>query len=379
LYAPVAILATADFDSAVWTNKQHLAVGLAEHLPVVYVESLGLRKPGLNKEDARRILRRLGSGRAISKPIRTRPDQLSVLSPKVIPVHSNYAIRMLNQRLIDRTIKPALDSFGIDTLWSFSPITYGLERIATRFVYHSVDLLHTQPGLPHRAIEEAERRVLQKADYVIASSSTIATHIRALGRDDVLLWENVAQTQLFSVPRTGVRLPRAIFAGNLTPLKIDLRVLQAVADAGISLMIAGPISIDGTSSDTHLRTLLRNRNVTYLGNLELPELAHEIRHSSVGLIPYAINELTQGIFPMKTYEYLAAGIPVVSTPLESLTVRPILGLTLASGKDFVETVRERITDFSDDEAKRRSLEASGHSWTNRIQDALDIITRYPDG
>lgn len=59
-------------------------------------------------------------------------------------------------------------------------------------------------------------------------------------------------------------------------------------------------------------------NIHLLGHRDHRDLPAALRGADVGLIPYAINELTSSIFPMKVYEYLAAGLPVIATPLPSL-------------------------------------------------------------
>ncbi len=55
-----------------------------------------------------------------------------------------------------------------------------------------------------------------------------------------------------------------------------------------------------------------------LGTRAYDELPAVLRGADAALIPYALNELTASIFPMKVYEYLAAGLPVVATPLPAL-------------------------------------------------------------
>ncbi|EFC2759870.1 glycosyltransferase family 1 protein, partial [Escherichia coli] len=59
----IIILSTADWDNPFWTNKQHVALDLAKKgYNIFYIDSLGLRKPGLNKKDFKRIFNRLVKG-----------------------------------------------------------------------------------------------------------------------------------------------------------------------------------------------------------------------------------------------------------------------------------------------------------------------------
>jgi len=365
------VLSTADFDSEVWTNKQHLSLGLANRgARVIYIESLGLRQPQFSGSDLRRLVSKLFA-KAHPGEAAERPSNLEVVAPRVIPLHRHRFIRWINRAIMDGTIKRRLPSSYI--LWTFSPLTYGLETRAQAVIYHSVDLLHTLPRLPARVLQDAESRLLGRADEVIASSKGVASHLRALGRDGVLLWENVADTELFAGAITE-RGYQAIFAGNLTPSKVDVELLQELVEAGIPLVLAGPKGIDGTG-DAQFDGLLLDSRVTYLGNLSLSELARQVGMSKVGLIPYRLNGYTGGVFPMKVFEYLSAGLSVVSTELPSLIGSEIPGLELATRITFVDEVRKALDGFDDREALNRQEFAMSRSWRERVDQAVNLLDR----
>lgn len=362
----VVILSTADFASAVWTNKQHLARELARRVPVTYIETFGTRHPTFRVADLRRIVRRLRSDRSVEASSPT-TSGVDVVRPKVIPFHGSAALRMLNKYLVKHL---PVETDGA-VLWTFSPITYGLEDRFARTVYHSVDLLHTQHSSPEVCLA-AEAVLLKKADCVIASSLGVLKHLRNMGRDDVLLWENVADTALYeSADET--RQSRAVFAGNLTPSKVDFGLLRSLAAAGVQVSLAGPTSIDGTSAQQEMDDLLALPGIDYVGSLPPAELARVLASSMVGLIPYRLNEYTAGVFPMKVYEYLAAGLKVVSTALPSLQQTASDDLVLAEGASFVKAVQTGLGSWSEQAVTRRRALARGHSWQARGDQAMTLI------
>lgn len=374
----VVILSTADFDSAVWTNKQHLAVGLSADHDVTYIESLGLRQPKLSVSDFRRIankIKRMVSPRRghTEEPSRVRPEGLRVVSPLIIPLHKYGVIRYINKRLLNYQV----DKLGIDaknaTLWTFSPLTYGIESKFAQVVYHSVDLLHTLPRVPADALQNGESQLFDSADYVIASSKGVKDYLESRGASEVLLWENVAHVEVFVAATGKLRHDRAVFAGNLTPSKIDLECLQSVLDTGIDLVIAGPIDIDGAGSSREIAELLDHPNVTYFGNISLSELAAVLATSKVGLIPYAINDYTRGVFPMKVYEYLASGLSIASTALPSLEEQSLRSIVVAEPAKFGEVTRNLMSTLNNARISENILIAQDHSWTSRIRQASELI------
>jgi hypothetical protein len=280
----------------------------------------------------------------------------------------------LNRVLIALFLQPKLPRPADSVVyWTFSPLNYGLDRYFGRVVYHSVDLLHTVPGIPASTLLAAEQLLVRSADAVVASSNGVKEHLESLGAGNVLLWENVASVELFA-QQVSDRTERAIFAGNLTPTKVHAELLLELAERGVQIALAGPINIDGTVLSGSLKDLLNHRAVTYLGNLELPALAKEFSKSKVGLIPYHLNEYTTGVFPMKVYEYLAAGLSVVSTPLHSLEGRQITGLHVAQADEaYVEKVLYELTEFTEKQASVRASAASDNSWTRRTEQAETVL------
>ncbi|NKJ40318.1 glycosyltransferase [Rhizobium sp. SG570] len=374
---PVVILSTADIDAPIWTNKQHIATRLVAEREVHYIESLGLRAPRLGLKDLRRIIARVLTilrkehGHPTINSTGKRCEAVDALHrhvPMVIPFHAFSLVRAFNRWMIKRRILPRLPERY--ALWSFSPLTYGLEERAAMVVYHSVDLLHTIDGIPREALLQAERQLIARADALVASSTGVADHLRAQHANP-MVWENVADIDLFQGMRAPVatRERRAIFVGNLTPSKLNFAIFEAIVSKGVRLALAGPFSIDGTKRDPALTRLLASPLVTYLGTLNQQEMAKEIGRSWVGIIPYHLNQYTTGVFPMKVYEYLAAGLPVVATELPSISDRAIPGVTLASSEGVAEAVARACAS----EYAPPPGDFSKNSWDSRLEQIRTLL------
>lgn len=377
--AVVTILSTADFDNPIWTNKQHLAAGLAKTHQVVYINSLGLRSPQLNKTDIARIGRRL-VGRfahnASDSDEALGTNSIKILSPRVLPFHGSNMARRINSFLLARFVRKHIPNHERDVLWTFSPMTYGIESQFRTCIYHSVDLLHTFAHTPSKQILDAEKILVSQADQVIASSQGVSEHLSHHTGRAALLWENVADTELYSSCLKENPKKRAFFSGNLTPSKLDFDLLFALAESGVSIAVAGPIAIDGTTPGAQVQRLLAYENVEYLGVLTPGDLAREVADSRVGIVPYLVNSHTTGIFPMKVYEYLSAGLEVICTPLSSLKAKSFPdGVSVVEKHAFVAATKVALGSYDSDAAQARSHHAMPYSWTNRILNAASLIDR----
>jgi glycosyltransferase involved in cell wall biosynthesis len=262
-------------------------------------------------------------------------------------------------------------------LWSFSPITYDLESQAAAAIYHCVDILAEFPGVDSTAVCDAEHALATADVTAIASSSGVEEHLRRQGFSKVKLWENVADTTMFAAHSNGPRESGlVVFAGNLTEHKVDFDLLTAIASSkDVRLVLAGAVA-EGGGGTGGPKELIKRSNVDYVGILPLTELASLLGRASVGLIPYQLNDYTAGVFPMKVYEYLGAGLPVVTTALPSIRHLSSTDVMVTdTAKGFVDAVERFASRPPDSQAiARRTATASEHSWEKRGTEAANLIT-----
>ncbi len=375
----------ADWEAGLWTNQQHLMSRLATGNRVLFVESLGLRRPQLAGRDLRRILRRIAAG---LRPPRTR-DGVQVLSPLVLPLHGNPAARALNARLLPALVGRSARRLGMSrpVLWAYVPQAEQLlERLDPGIViYHCVDDIAAQKGVDAASFRAAEERFAARADVVSASAPSLARRMRELS-DNVLEAPNVADTALFATaledgPVDGALAelaePRIVFCGAISATKLDLGLLAGLARLRPqwTLALVGPVGAGDPGTD--VSELSGLANVHLLGPRDHDRLPAVLRGAAAGLIPYGLNELTASVFPMKVYEYLAAGLPVVATPLPALEGLTAIGFAADAESTAIRLERELAADTPAARAER-SRAAAGHSWGARLEQiaaALDRLDR----
>ncbi|MEZ0493335.1 glycosyltransferase [Kineococcus sp. TBRC 1896] len=353
----VLVLGTADWNAPVATNQHHVTAALAAAGPVLFVEGAGTRS--LRPADAARVLRRLRARPSLAgRPV---PAGVQVVSPRIVP-HHTARTRRVNSALLHRQVRRWAQHPGPRLLWTYTPFTYGLEHVADRTVYHLVDLLHENPGVDRGRLLAAERGL--RADLAIATSPAVEEHLRLQGFTPTRCLPNVCDVALFSAAAAAGDVPRetsAVFAGTLAPHKLDGDLLLDLARVlGDRLRLVGPL----VEPADPLWRRLTAAGAQVVGPLAPAALARELASASVGLVPYRISPLTRGISPLKTYEYLAAGLPVVSTPLPA--VAPLDGAVFVRDRAaFVAQVRELVDQDDPTRPARMTQLAQGHDWDSR--------------
>ncbi|HET9102964.1 MAG TPA: glycosyltransferase [Solirubrobacteraceae bacterium] len=380
---PIVCVGFADWDAETWSNQQHLMSRLAAAgAPVLFVESLGLRRPQLGSgRDLRRILRRLLTG---IRPPRRRGN-VSVLSPLVLPLHGRPGVRALNAYLLRRQVSSAVRRLGMThpTLWAYVPQAEALLPVLgpARIVYHCVDDIASQEGIDEASFNAAEARFVPRADLVLASAPPLAERMRSLS-EHVVLMPNVADTELFSTALDPGPLdpglaelpaPRIVFVGALAARKVDFDLVAAIASArpDWSVVLVGPVGLGDPSTD--VGALEAMPNVHLLGVRRQRELPAILRGAAAGLIPYRSSRLTASIFPMKLYEFLSAGVPLVACGLPS--VRGIDGVELVDGAAEAVVALERAIGATGQRRRELSAAAAGHSWSARLAEIDAVFPR----
>ncbi len=370
----------ADWDTELWTNQHHLMWRLARENRVLFIESLGLRRPQLAGRDLARMARRLRRGLAPPREV----DGLHVLSPLVVPLHGNRLARALNRRLLAAQVRRAARRIGFSRplLWAYVPQAETLIDALdpSLIVYHCVDDISAHSQIDTASFRAAEERFAARADLVLASAPALASRMQRLS-DHVLYAPNVADTELFGAALRPGRVdeamaalprPRITFTGAIVAAKLDIPLLLGLARArpDWSFALVGPVGPGDPRTD--VSALAAEPNVHLLGLRAYAELPDVLRAADVGLIPYARNELTDSIFPMKVYEYLAAGLPVVATPLPALSGLPEVRAA-ADAEGVAQLLEQALAEDSPERRAERSRAAAAHSWDARLEEIAIAI------
>lgn len=251
-------------------------------------------------------------------------------------------------------------------------------------VYDCVDDYPEQAGPDRRRRQLAIRgdeQAASRSRLVFATTSPLRDRHRRLNPQTHLV-PNAADYPHFapaSDPRfaseevAGLARPVVGFAGNFSGSKIDFDLLEGLA-AGRpdwTLLLIGPARPELRERLARLSTL---PNVHWLGPKPYEELPRYIAAFDIGLIPYESNDYTRSCFPLKLYEYLAAGKPVVATGLPELAgMEPDVAVVAGDAASVIVAVEEARGRLGDDDRRRRMALAAGNTWERRAGRLLELV------
>ncbi len=302
-------------------------------------------------------------------------DQLSLLEPMV----ANW-----------------LDDQGIDdyVCWLYTPMALPLlQGLSPRaVVYDCMDELSAFKGAP-RQMKQREAALMQRAQLVLTGGPGLYELKRSL-HDNVLCLPSAVDARHYDAERAradgdamaradalqgAIPQPRLGFFGVIDE-RLDIGLVAALADADPAwqIVMVGPVvKIDPAS-------LPQRPNLHWLGQQSYELLPQIVAGWAVCLMPFAMNDSTRFISPTKTLEYMAAGKPVVSTPIHD--VKTMFGDIVEIADDthgFIAACRDAIAEsdleiaFRDGRMRERVAEFSWDRTARVIASAIGAVLDTP--
>jgi teichuronic acid biosynthesis glycosyltransferase TuaH len=216
-----------------------------------------------------------------------------------------------------------------------------------------------------RYVLQEEKAALARADLVLAVGPELADRWTELGAKPVVFPNGCDPGAYSALPAPGP-VPEGFpsrVAGLIGQLsdRIDIGLLESVADTGIGLLLVGPKEPGWDRADS----LLKRDNVHYVGPVPFEELPQWFARLDVGLTPYADTPFNRASFPLKTLEYLAAGLPVVSTDLPASRRLRVQTPHVHIGYFADTVVKVANTEWTPRDVEARRSVAITHSWAAR--------------
>lgn len=237
-------------------------------------------------------------------------------------------------------------------------------------------------------IAKAENRIIQRADIIFCTSEFLRDRIVKKNgiSQKVFTFENGVEFDLFAYEQNQAEglLPAGFngtvlgFIGGIKP-KLDFELIQKVARQKREwlFLFVGP---DGTNHDSDFKRLLAESNVLWIDSVQPTEVPKYMNLIDIGIMPYKPSQYNQAVFPLKLFEFLAAGKPVVGVNLPS---------TKKHAEDFVYThlddnqpnefivACEQLELYKNQESKNlfRKRVARSKNWNDVFEKMISFILK----
>ncbi len=354
------------WDDVMGTDRQ-LANALAEHVPVLWVDpGYPLRLPtadgaGWQRDRLDQVSSGLTRLRFVVPPGASRPGGREVAA-WCRAAATRRAVRQLSH-----TVRGVVLS---------SPQARFPSGVAGRRLLLVTDdwcAGAAMMGLSRTRIESVLDANLRDADEVAAVSPALGEQLgrRSQGRVVALVPNGCAAPA--SRPPTSGR-SGAVLLGQLNE-RLDLDAVEAVIRAGVPVTVIGPRTEREPTTVARLDTLLSSPGVTWLGQRPHGEVAALLDGARLGLTPYLDNAFNRSSFPLKTLEYLGAGLPVVSSDLPSTRWLSTDLIEVARGPEAFGARAARLANlpWDDGAARLRTDLAASHTWSARAESVLSLL------
>jgi glycosyltransferase involved in cell wall biosynthesis len=219
---------------------------------------------------------------------------------------------------------------------------------------------------------DAERRIARGSDVLVASAAELVQHLEQLAEREAGLVPNAFNSRVFrgdEAPPRPADLPTgrkiALYVGALWGgwLDWDLVARAARALPDVAFVFVGDHRREGRGLP---------ENCAFLGLKPQTALPGYLAHADVAFLPWTADEVTQATSPLKVYEFVAMGLPVVGPAIE--TLRAIPGVrAFTDGDDFIAAIREtaRLETSAEVRAEMAGF-AAANSWVQRVDALLDL-------
>jgi teichuronic acid biosynthesis glycosyltransferase TuaH len=367
----------------------HLANSMTAHARVLWVDP-----PISPLTRSARVARRAKGGRLLGPltPRLTRvSDRFTRLTPISLPGLTRPGIRLTTTPLVRAQVRSAVKRMRIKPT---AVVATHLGDVLGRFGADVVNVLYATDdyvagaslmGLSAGRLRRQEQTAVGRVDIVAAVSPDLAAHWAALGAHPIVLPNGCKPSAKVTV--TGNGQAQTIASGLASPVvglvgqlseRIDIDILEGIADAGLSLLLVGPH--DARWAPERFTALIARPQVHYAGQVPAEEVPRYLAAVDVGVTPYQDSAFNRASFPLKTLEYLGAGLPVVSTDLPAAHwLREQGGATdrmllLASGREeFAKKIWQLANERVDGDAQACQALADQHSWARRAETLAELI------
>ena len=336
----------------------------------------GLRVTGLAGQPAGRGY---NGGRKSKSGIQKPEEGKETLNADIVahpkgPAHDECSLNRMHNVLLWLNPQDAVHMVG---RMGESRVIYDITDDWTQFTHFT-----ERKGLLARTIAE-DAELCRRADSVIVCSRSLYESRQALSRDIHLIPNGVDAAHYRCVldehgplPKACRNWPRPVFGytGSIHADRVDVKLLEAMTAAMKERNIPGTIVLIGPVMlpAEQQRQLEGTGRVIFTGPMAYRDLPQYMRAFDVCIVPHCMTAFVESLNPIKLWEYLAAGKPIVSTDVAGFRDYPALVRMARTADEFLTQCGAAVLEGNTKSALRRA-EAAKHSWRSRVDEIVKVM------
>lgn len=315
------------------------------------------------------------NGVYILTPITILPD-VSVKTIQWINDFIKYRLQLIILKLFIRKLK-----IRECILWVSYPIeSKFIGKFGERMVCYdrteNFAYKHGYTTMFQDVVEKNDSKIIERADLIFVQTKEILKEISAV-KKNVFLIPNAVDISWFvnnkekeKININNISHPILGYIGN-SSARLDFELLKYILmrHPEWSLVMIGHLvpGVDGFSLVKDLK------NIYFIGIKTYEELPLYLKEFDVSLIPHKIDKFTESQSPLKLFDYMAAGKPIVSTNIAG--VKDYINIVKIgyTKEDFVSLLEEALANDSKEEIEKRQAIASQNTWEKRVEEVYNIL------
>lgn len=380
----ILFVSMEDWDH-VWRRNQLLCAAYAKRFPdrrILFISpprdlSNRLRKGGL-----RAMPPAVESVAGFANITVVRPLKLL---PNTIPTARRFN-EVMTRRFVARWMRTL--KFERPLLW-INPYWAGhmAKRMGERAVVYDITDDWTQLRMSPRLaalVAEQDDRLCEMADAVVVCSEQLHNAKCGVAQNLHLVPNGVSVEHYLNIVARDIsalttpgewKYPVFGYTGTIHPERVDVDLVEFAAAEmpEATLVLIGPNHLRPAESDR----LARHGNVHLTGSVPYADLPGYMQAFDVCITPHVVSSFTESLNPIKLWEYLAAGLPIVSTNVAGFRDYPQFVRIARTRSEFVAHLRSALQeDRQSSQSRLRQAEAARHSWESRLDDVLKILQAF---
>lgn len=361
------------------TSSHHVAVRLARRMPVLYVDSPGLRAPTGSGRDIGRAVRKLAA--TLRKPQQVQENLWHCTVPQ-LPFRRLPGVPAFNRAFGAFAVRRAMRALPVRQWLSWFVVPHPgflAGRLGERLcVYYCIDDYAAHPGVDSELIATCDDDLSRRADLLFVAPPALLERKRTLNANTVFSPHGVdaelfgrARDPATEVPEFARKLSHPVigYFGSLHEW-IDLELIEWLAEQRPhwQFLLVGHAAAD-------VSRLGARPNVHLPGAQPYAQLPAWAKAFDVAIIPYRLNRQVLNANPLKLREYLATGKPVVSVSNPEIDKFGDV-VHIAKGRDdFLAKIEDALANDTPAAAQARIDSVAGDTWDARVDAVVDRVTR----